>query len=390
MKRLPAAEPAEAEPINEYYARVSRKLRNTKYLLLLLMVVSAVLILFAYRGGFTYENLRYLLRDIDEAGHTNATADAVYYTADDTNTYLYFRGDFAVASSDGVAFHRALGSRSFADAVSFKAPLLVGSEKYMLAYDTGGQSLYVYNSISRVYSETFDTPIVDCAAADNGSFAVLLKNTVGGYTVRLYDKNFKPTATLTRDGYVYSIGFFGDGRLYLLESALEDAALYTDVSLYTVGADRMDTTLRESGLVLRAEQTDDGMLLLTDRGVTFFDTQSEKVRSHSFGTADVLFADTTEQGTAVLLDENASGAAYGAYAYFADGDHYSFSVPKGAKGIALCKDRVCLLYDGSLTVHDGDAVREIVIPEGGRTLLPRDDRSVIVCFNDYAKIFEIR
>ena len=62
----------------------------------------------------------------------------------------------------------------------------------------------------------------------------------------------------------------------------------------------------------------------------------------------------------------------------------------GAKGIALCQKRICLLYDGGLTIYDGTEVRNLEIPDGGRTLLRRDKDSVIVCFSDYAKIFEIK
>lgn len=386
MKRLAEGAPAE----NEYYARISRKLRNAKYLALLLMVVSAVLILWAYRGGITYENLRYLLRDVDAAGHTALSGDTVYYTADDTNTYLYFRDDLAVGSADGVAFHRALGSRSFVDEVHFKAPILVGSEKYMLAYDAGGYSLYVYNSISRVYSETLDTAILAAAAADNGSFAVLTKNKVGSYEIRIYDKNFQLTATLTRGGDVYTLGFFTDGRLWLCESLAENAALYTDFSIYTLGGDAIDATVRESGLVLRSGLTDDGYYLLTDRSLVFLNDAGEKTAVHSFGTADVLFADATRDGVAVLLEENVSGAGYAAKVYFANGDSDSVSVQKGARGIALCGKRVCLLYDGALTVYDGKETNSIEIPSGVRAMLRRDKNSVIVCYNDYAKIFEVK
>ncbi len=389
MKRPVAAETDMTESENAYYARVSRKLRNTKYLLLLLMVASAVLTLFAYRGGITYENLRYLLRDIDEAGHTSLSSDSVYYTASDSNAFLYFRDDLVVASSLGVDFHRALGSRSFSDEVTFEEPILVGSDKYMVAYDVGGYGFYVYNSIGRVYSETLETPIIACAAADNGSFAVLTKNNVGEYSIRLYDKNFKPVATLTREGYVYAIGFFDDGRLYLCESLTEDAALYTDVSLYTVGSEAMDATYRESGLILLAAEVQGGMFLLSDRGLTFLDDSGEKKRSYSFGTSDVLFADANDSGVCVLLDENTSGAACGAYAYFANGDSYRLPIEKGAKGIALCKKRICLLYDGSLTVYDGAEIRAIEIPDGGQELLACGKDSVIVCYSDYAKIFNI-
>lgn len=385
MKHLSAP-----ESINPYYDRVSRKLRNIKYLLLLLLVISAILTLFAYRGRLTYDNFRYLLRDMDEAGHTTLTSDSVYYMAGDTNTFLYFRGDLAVASSAGIVFHRSFGSRSFSDAVTFNAPILVGSEKYMIAYDVGGSSFYVYNSLSRVYSETLESPIVACAAADNGNFAVLTKNSIGGYAIRVYDKNFKQIATLTREGYVYSIGFLESNRLYLCEALSEDASLYTDVSFYTVGTSEMDTTLRESGLVLRVGEIDDSMYLLSDRLLTFYDDSGEKTVFHSFGTADVLYADANAYGVCVLVDENASGTDYSAYTFFADGGKWEFSVEKGAKGLALCKETLCILYDDQIVVYSEDESANIDIPEGARTLLPKDSNSVIVCYSDYAKIFEVK
>lgn len=88
---------------NAYYLRISVKLRTTRYLLLLLMVAFAVLVLFAYRSNITYDNLRYLLRDMDAAGNAGARSDTVYYNAESSNFYLNFRGDVAVCSKNGVS-----------------------------------------------------------------------------------------------------------------------------------------------------------------------------------------------------------------------------------------------------------------------------------------------
>ncbi len=384
MKRLGEAAPAE----NTYYARISRKLRAAKYIALLLMVVCAILILWAYRGGITYDNLRYLLRDMDTAGHTSLTGDTVYYTASDTNTYLFFRGDLAVGSAEGIAFHRALGSRSFLDEVHFKSPVLRGSEKYMIAYDSGGNSFYVYNSISRVYDETTDMPVLTAAASDDGSFAVLTENKLGGCEIRVYDRNFTKVATLTRSGDVYALGFLGDGRLWFGEVLAENAALCTDYSLYTVGKEEIDSTRRENGLVLQSGSLKKGSYLLTDRTLVFLDGEGET--TYSFGTSDVLFADATADGVAVLLDDNVSGGAYTAKAYFVNGDTYTFPVQKGAKGIALCGKRICVLYDGNLLVYNGEKQTETEIPTGARKLLRQDKDTVIVCMSDYAKIFEVK
>ncbi len=385
MKRL--AEPASAE--NPYYARISRKLRVAKYITLLLTVLCVILILWAYRGGITYDNLRYLLRDMDTAGHTTLSGDTVYYTANETNEYLFFRGDLAVGSSEGIAFHRALGSRSFLDEVHFRAPVLVGSGKYMLAYDSGGNSFYVYNSIGRVYDETLDTPVLAAAASDDGHFAILTENKVGSYEIRVYDRNFKKVAGLTRSGDVYAIGFWGDGRLWLCELLAENASLCTDFSLYTVGDAEIAGTHRESGLVLKSGLTKKGSYLLTDRSLVFLDSAGEETAAYSFGTSDILFADATEDGVAVLLDENAMGGGYRASAYFANGDIVTASVSGGAQGIALCGRRICLLYDGALTVLNGEKTSETAIPAGGRRLLCQDKNHVIVCMNDYASIFPI-
>ena len=100
------------------------------------MVAALIITLWSFRSRLTYDNFRYLFRDIDEAGRTSLTTDAVYFTANDTNVHLYFKGDLAVGSSDGVSFHRSLGSRSFEDSVKFKAPK---------GFDTNSAELIVQN-----------------------------------------------------------------------------------------------------------------------------------------------------------------------------------------------------------------------------------------------------
>lgn len=384
MKRTYALESSE----NEYYARISRKLKNMKYLLLLLMVVCALLTLWAYRDRLTYENLRYLFRDMDSAGNATFSSDTVYYTADEKNTFIYYRDDLAVGSSSGITFHRWLGGRSFSDEVNFRSPVLRGSEKYMIAYDVGGKSFYVYNSLGRVYNEKLDTEIISAAAADNGGFCVVAKNKKGGSDVYIYDKNFGRVAALTRALDVYTAGFLGDGRLYICESAVEDASLYTDITFYTVGNEETEGTIRESGLVLEIGDVKGGMYILSDRGLTLKTDNGEF--EHSFATADLLYADASRDGVCVLLKENTSGEECGAYLFTPDGDSRYYAVPKGAKGIALCGGRMCVLYDGAVTVlYDGD-VSEIDIPTGTRAILPVSSNEIFVCYNDYARIFSVK
>ena len=375
--------------INEYYLGVSKKLRGAKYLSLLFMVAALILTLWAYRSRLTYDNFRYILRDIDEAGHATMSTDSVYYSANDTNFYTLFRGDFAVGSSDGVSFHRALGSLSFEDKISFKSPILAPSDKYMLAYDSGGKSFYVYNSLGRVYNETLKHGIVDCAASADGHFAVLTKSDVGDFVVRIYNKDFALVGEVTRAGYAYSVGFTEDGRLFIFEGYSSLAAIYTDILFYTVGAEDIDGTVTVQGLALECGDFDGGTAVISSSCITVFDKDFATKDSYSFGTSDVLYGAVCGKGICVLLDKNEAGAQEEAVLYTSDESVKKQDVPYGAKGITLCGNKEVLLYSDRLFVCDGENSTEISIADGAKKLLLMDKRKVVVCYSDYAKVVEV-
>ena len=385
-KQLPHGDESK---VNEYYLGVSKKLRIAKYIVLLFMVAAFILTLWGYRSRLTYDNLRYILRDIDKAGHTTMENDAVYYTASDTNVYLYFRGDLAVGSSGGIDFHRALGSRSFSDKVNFKSPVLAGSDKYMVAYDTGGNSFYVYNSISRVYSETLKHKIICCAASDSGNFAVLTKNDVGDSVARIYDKNFALTCEVTRAGYAYSIGFLSSDRLYVCESYSSDATLYTNVVVYTVGKDDIDLSVTVQGTALDASAVKGGYAIVTSDGVYLYDSAFEQKSYHTVGTSDILYGDVTSSGVGLLLDKNEVGAREEVMVVFADGTEYKTEVTYGARGISLLGKRAAVLYDDVHLICSDNGQKTKEIPSGAKKMLGMDEKSVVVCYNDYAKVFEV-
>lgn len=384
-RELPEGESSE----NEYYARVSAKLNRAKYLCLILTVAAALLFLFAYRSNITYENLRYLLRDVDEAGNAGGAADTIIYTAADTNFYLTFRGDLAVCSASGVTLYRAAGGRTFSDEITFTAPIAEASKKYMVVYDVGGARYSLYNSVSRVYDGTTDEPIYDCAVGDGGDYAVLTRGKTGGFAIRMYDKNFDLRGEITRSGYVSDIGYLADGRLYLCEVAVSDASLVTSLSLYTSGKDMLDCTVTANGFPLCCGSLNGGFYLLTDGALYFFDKSGEKTFSTSFGTSEILLADASEDGVCVCVDENVSGADCAVYAFFADGESLSAPVPRGARDVLLDGKRIWLLYDGILAVSDGKTLETHDIADGGRKLLRFGD-GALICFDDRAEAASLR
>lgn len=386
-ERIPTADASDdgAESAeNPYYARISARLRHTKYLCVLLTVAAALLFLFAYRSNITYENLRYLLRDVDEAGNAGRAADSFVYTAADTNFLLTFRGDLAVCAASGVTLYRTAGGRTFADDVHFEAPVAEASGKYMVVYDVGGTAYYLYNSVSRVFDGKTDSPIYDCAVEGGGKSAVLTREKTGGFLIRTYSRNFDLVGEITRSGYVSDIGFLADGRLYICESSVTGASLVTTLSLYTPGRETLDCTVTADGFAYRCGSLGNGFYLLTSSSLTFFAGSGEKTFSTSFGTSEILLADGTSDGVAVYVDENVSGADCAVYAFFADGKSLSSPAPRGARSILLAGRQVCLLAEENLTVYGGSTEKQIAVDPGGRQLL-RLGGEVLVCYDDRAE-----
>lgn len=374
---------------NPYYARISTRLRMAKYFCVLLTVAVTLLLLFAYRTNITYENLRYLLRDVDEAGHAGRTANSFAYTVDDTNFILPFRGDLAVCSASGVTLYRAEGGRSMEDTLRFEAPVAEASDKYMVVYDIGGNTYALYNSISRVFDGKTDGPIYDCAVWKGGDSAVLTREATGGFLIRTYGKNFDLTGEITRNGYVSDIGYLRDGRLYICECSAVGASLVTTFSVYTQGRDAFDCTVTADGYTYRCGSLADGFWLLTSSSLYFFDDSGENTFFTSFGTSEILLADGTEDGVAVYVDENVSGADCAVYAFFADGTSLSAPVARGARSILLADRRVCLLEEGSLSVFGNDAAQQLETASGGRKLL-RLGSEILICYDDRAERVALR
>ena len=325
---------------------------------------------------------------MDAAGNAGARSDTVYYNAESSNFYLNFRGDVAVCSKNGVSLRRALGARSFEDSVRLSAPVAEASSKYMIVYDTGGMVFYLYNSLSRVYEETLDYPIYDGAVARDGSFAVLLKNRTGGFLVRLYDRNFKLTGELTRSGYVTDIAYGPDGRFLICECAEADGGFTAALSVYSPGSETLDFSVSSDGFPLLCGGFTEGFYLLLDHSLIFYSSAGEKKLFHVVWYFGYPACKRFCGGDLRVYAGKRFGGGVRSVCVFTDGTSFAFPAARGAQDVLLAESgRVFLLYDGKLMAFDKTGGRTEEIPTGGRALISGGEDSVIVCFDDYAKVF---
>lgn len=381
--RMPPEGKEKKPETNAYYLRISQKLQAVKYFILLFVVLAAAMTFFAYRKNITYDNLRYLLRDADAAGHIENAGDKMTYMPSKNNFYTSFRGDVAALSEGGLTLNRALGSRSYTDAFSAKAPVAAVSDKYMVVYDVGGNDFYVYNSLGRVYDGRMEYPIYDAAAANDGHFALLTKDATSGYIVYIYNRDFHLVTKLSRQNDVADIGF-ADKRLYLCELRLAGGYLTTDISFFTPGGAAVEPFATEVGFPLLFGGVGDKFYLLLSDGLIFYDKSGEKTLSTSFISGEPTQFACGDNALAVVLDERGADAMLGVYVYFANGESYSVSAEYGLVDLCMRGNRLCLLYDGRLLLCEKDERREIKIGDGGLALLETGN-TVTVCYPNYAK-----
>ena len=70
------------------------------------------------------------------------------------------------------------GRLTCSDSFSFKNPVMKTSDKYALIYDSGNCGLVIYNTFTKVHSQTFDKPICGAAMSQSGFYALITSSEV--------------------------------------------------------------------------------------------------------------------------------------------------------------------------------------------------------------------
>ena len=137
----------------EYFFRVSGIFRICKYVCVLVFVLFMVMMLFVYGDKITYNNFRYMLRDIDAAAllKTDETFAEVTYTADDP-VFASLNGNLVVGTSSGFSLYNPAGIRVYTVPMASQNLRLVTAGRYMLAYDLGGDAFMLCNSVLRIFT----------------------------------------------------------------------------------------------------------------------------------------------------------------------------------------------------------------------------------------------
>jgi len=284
--RRRVGEEEEKTPVNEYYLRVSSRYRFSKYLFLLLAVLYLGVMLSLYGDSITYDNLRYLLKDLDTASDdiSDGFAD-VTYEEQQGMAFALFRGELAVAGTSRLSLYLSGGSQGPEFNLNYDAPVLLSSDKYLLCYDLGDRQYSLYTTLANVRSAKTEHDITGGAMGKDGSFALITRSSTAKYQVTFWDSSFQESATYYKDRYVFDVAVSDDGEyLVILSADVSESVFNTEVMLCRKGeSSPVATVMLEGVMPLRSDFFADGSFaVLTDSGVYFFDASGVETAFHPF------------------------------------------------------------------------------------------------------------
>ena len=376
-----------------YYASVSARYKVAQRILVLLLVFFLLFSIFTNIREITYGNLFYFVRDFGNAVDIESTNyETLSYDVYQNQNFSLYRGGIAAVSPSNVSVFTATGRRTLKSRADFVIPYSVCSDKYVLVYDMSGNSFALYNSFSKVYTESFDYPITDAAISDSGAFAVLTRSSDYKSVINVYNKSFKLIGRYSKN-------------LYALDLSIDDKGERMAVLFYDVGDGRGRTTLRVYDISNRVSDKRDpdedrilcereieyafpiscsfnsggGLSVITDSSILLLDGNLDPGDSIGYN-AEVSAVYTGENGAAVALGSGALNDRNRIIAFDGNGKLlYDETVRSSVREISVLDEYVFVKSDtGAMRINTRNGDEERYECQSGRMLV-YDSSTAIIC-----------
>ena len=272
--------------VNAYFLKISNRFKLAKIVSIFLLCIFILGSILVFGEQFTYENARFVLRDLSQILKDDSSEPKSLYTfdADGSMDFVIYKSSIVICGESGVKILGMSGMEKVSDTKTFTSPVAVPGDKYLAVYSLGGNNLSIYNTVARIYDFKFDYPIYDVSVSDNGYIAVMTQTREYRSTVYLYDPNFSLIATYNKKDYPIKVNL-SDNAEYIYISTLnsENGEFYTEVSSYKKGsADPYFKNKINDFLCIDVQLFDDGNLaFISDDKVLFYSQSGEKINAYN-------------------------------------------------------------------------------------------------------------
>ncbi len=365
-----------------YYASVTVGYKIAQRLLVLFMVLFLVVSLITNFNEITYDNFFYLIKDFSNAvDFESSNYDTLSYSSDARHFFSLYRGGLAIANPSGISVFTATGRQTLRTATQFSAPCIKSADKYFIVYDTAGTDIAVFNSFSRIYSESFDYPVTDACFSDDGKMAIATKNIDHKSIVHVYNKNFEKLFSVPSNEYVFDICMdtYTDSLLISYYD-IGDGNGVSKLSLRKISAPVSEfSTIELSGEFLLCCDFigNNQIAAVTDKAVHIFNSSLEEEKSHEYINSEVSGFCVNEYGVSVSYIRSSQNVAV---VFDTDGEMiYNSVINDTVKDIGLYEKFVFLRTDTGVYRIDTSNSSQLFLPSKQGRMLVYNSDTALVC-----------
>lgn len=306
--------------LDEYYSSVSLGYRIAKYISIVVLVVFVIFSFTFLRKDITLENLRYVLKFISFTNtETSITAPKINYASGDPNRLDLFIGDLCTLSPSGYALYDSQGNQIMSEPIHYSSPVLKTSDRFALCFDLDGSEYTILNTFTLLHEGTSEYPITDAAITDGGSFAIASSSREYRTAVTVFNSDFEPISKIYKNDHLMAIEFTPDAsKLAVMTAGAENGEFYTKIEFIIPGQTEVLYSAALDGLGYSLYYLDDGIAVVTDESVHFFDNELN-LRSSVNHTTQLAMTDASGKYLCAVYSDGVIGKSYELRVFDANG-----------------------------------------------------------------------
>ncbi|MBR6917828.1 MAG: hypothetical protein IKN38_06550 [Clostridia bacterium] len=292
-------------PRSEYYAKIAKRYKVLKFVSLGILLIYLLGMLVLYRSQITYDNLMYLMKDLDtDIDAAGTVFEDIKYDESSKLSAAMYKGYFAAATTGSLTLYNTTGNAEREFPISMENPKVLSGDKYLMVYDVGGNTYSLYTSLLCVLSKQTEYTLQGAALSENGCSAIITRARENRYSVNFYDENFKEVSKIYKDKYVMDAALSNDGKRYAVVSC---EVFGTDVTCEVMSgrcdSESAATTTIDGAMPLECSFFSDGSFcVVCDSAVTFFSKDGAEVARRALnghGVSGISFT-----GNSVMIVES--------------------------------------------------------------------------------------
>ena len=368
---------------NPLYLKRAAVYRVCRYVVMTALIVFLLAMLNFFKDEITIENFRYLMRNVDFELKTELTDPGVIsYDSSEQNQFAVYKDSLVQLSDRKFAIYDAGGRSSYVGNLSYSAPALCTSNKYVLAYDRDSGDYSLYTGFSQAYEGSTDFPIADVDLTDNGVHVIASRSKAYTGVVSVYSASFRLMNRIQKNKHIASVDLSDDGKNLLIASyAIGEKGIITELMTIAVNSDTPTLLFTIEGILpwkasWIGDGTDGKFLLICDEGVKFIDENGKIYTEYGFSDQNVIEYKASSANRRIAIISREKSDTTGSHLYLLDENgktllHQSFSTTVGEitffeNQLIVLSDQTAwkITEDGEVSYFESDTPLQAVAARG--------------------------